>query len=109
LQANFLKELRVTPTKIIKTRDLEVHMMGAFVAVCWNLETKKSMAETFTSVRRGKPFIDFPMIGGPEEDPYLREDLSISGGIGNAKIARQVAKELELAALYLIVKTGAVE
>lgn len=88
--------------------DREIHMVGEYVGVAWNLryEKRKIKGEdglTYTAdvpLRDSGPYIDFFSIRGEEDDWWVDEDSPVEGGI-YANMARSVAAELLVAAEYL--------
>lgn len=99
-----------TPTRIFKDngRQMEAHIFGEYVAVCWSLTKSREFAmiegEELTRVqyaRSGKPYIDFVSIrkfGDGSE--AIDDDSPVAGGIG-PDTSDRVIKELTLAVEYL--------
>jgi cellulose synthase/poly-beta-1,6-N-acetylglucosamine synthase-like glycosyltransferase len=90
------------------SNEVEVHMFGNTVAVCWNMERKETKevvngrVGTFIDyVRKGSPYIDFVEVRECKDgDHYLDEDCPIVGGIDSA-YAKKVLEELQEAIYYL--------
>lgn len=87
----------------------ELHVIGEYVAVCWNLvpgptQTCVIDGVEYTAkprVRSGKPYIDFVTLRRESDGKaYEDDDIPVVGGISLA-FARQIATELERAIAYL--------
>lgn len=97
-----------TEIKIVQCSDRELHMVGEFVAVAWNLKTvTKSVTQdgieytAKTKERKGKPYIDFVWLredsnGGFYED----EDSPVDGGFDPSS-ATSLIQELQAAIDYI--------
>jgi hypothetical protein len=89
----------------------EVHMVGQYVAVCWNRRTRSEVIEdpvtdvtmtTETRYRDGKPYIDFMDIrlDRVSGELYEDEDSPVQGGL-SAEFAEEIARDLVRAVEYL--------
>jgi hypothetical protein len=97
--------------KVYEIDNKEIHLMGEYVAVVYNLETRKETksfekdgltytANLQTKVRKGDPYIDFVNIK-EDNDGSFWDDEDITVGNMDIECARDVANELLLAAEYL--------
>ena len=88
--------------------DKEIHMMGQYVGVCWNLSkaTKQVQVqgETFSRQvkhRTGKAYIDFVSIRETRTGEFYQDDdCPVDGGL-NLQEAIVIKQELEAAIEYL--------
>jgi hypothetical protein len=98
---------------IYQLRETEIHMMGDYACVQWNLKQEKRSADipdgrggtvkatTEVPYRTGKPYISFAsMRQGRDGSWYVDEDSQVQGWLSEQE-ARQVAAELIKAAKYL--------
>lgn len=101
----------VKAVHVIHSQLAEVHMVGVYVAVRWNLKheiIKKTIVQdglTYHGTadeykRDGKPYISFESVRTCDGEIYLDEDDPVSGGVG-LKMAQQLADELQKAVDYL--------
>lgn len=90
----------------------EIHMIGDYVAVCWNTKQEKRTIkgedgltyDAKVNVRchgpYDRPYIDFVTVLETDEGCYEDDDSPVDGGI-SANAAEQIAQELIEAAAYL--------
>ena len=95
--------------EIVILDEKEVHLMGTYVGVIWNVEKKQKTIKgedgvTYRgeiAVRTGGPYIDFITIREDGEgEPFEDEDSPVAGGL-NTKAAAQIITELYDAISYI--------
>lgn len=95
--------------KIVILDEKEVHLMGSYVGVVWNVEKKQKTIKgedgmTYRgeiAVRTGEPYIDFITIREDGEgEPFEDEDSPVQGGL-DTKAAAQIITELYDAISYI--------
>ena len=83
----------------------ELHMMGEFVCVAWNIKEIKH-SNTVAGVYRvafdrlSEPYIDFVDVRRNQGDFYLDKDSPVEGGL-SADFAKQIYDELGRAIDYI--------
>ena len=80
-----------TKPKIYFVEGKEVHMVGDYVGVCWNLDAENN--------REGDPYINFVWIRENDGKVWEDEDSSIAGGI-DFELAMKLVDELQSALDY---------
>lgn len=106
--------MAIEPKAIHDTDSRQVHLIGDYVAVCynttWRQESHPDAAGRLVTVRWqervGAPYIDFVWMRQDRDGTwYEDEDNPVSGGF-TARAARQVAEELLTAVQYLDEQTA---
>jgi len=94
---------------ILENSGKEAHMMGDFVAVCWNVSprtktiTKDGMkykAEVYERDPKAKPYIDFITLREDEDEVWEDDDSPVEGGL-SLEMAKKIRGELDKAIEYL--------
>lgn len=95
--------------KVYGLDDQEIHMMGDYVAVCWNLEVKINKVKSFIGGtpyeievrgRCGDPYLAFLDIREDRDGSYKDDDSPVEGGFSPEE-AEQIANELQRALAYM--------
>ena len=93
---------------IITSQPAELHMIGEYVAVRWNLkkeqrELKGDDGLTYKAVayvRSSGPYISFASIRKINGEEFVDEDSPVDGGI-SAEFAKEILPELQWAIDYI--------